>query len=87
MGLNQNMAMTGTLGKHDWFGETPKAGMTNGAFDKGSTLGHGRSKNDYLTQSAIGGYAPPSHNENLVKMLSRIDRAASYRLMEEIEQF
>jgi hypothetical protein len=58
-------------------------GSSNGAKD----VSQGRSKNDYLSQSALGGYGAPSHNEHLVKMLSRLDRATSYKLMEEIEQF
>jgi len=61
MHLNQNIAFTGTIGKHNWDGESPMDGagriVTNQMLpmdDKGSSSGakdplNGRSKNDNLT--------------------------------------
>jgi hypothetical protein len=61
MHLNQNIAFTGTIGKHNWEGESPMDGagriVTNQMLpmdDKGSSSGakdplNGRSKNDNLT--------------------------------------
>lgn len=61
MYLNHNIAFTGTIGRHDLLGETPKNGAgiatTNHMLamdDKGTSSGakdplNGRSKNDNLT--------------------------------------
>jgi hypothetical protein len=61
MYLNHNVAFTGTIGKHNWDGESPMDGagrtVTNQMLpmdDKGSSSGakdplNGRSKNDNLT--------------------------------------
>ena len=61
MYLNHNVAFTGTIGRHDWLGESPKNGAGGTATnhmlamdDKGSSSGakdplNGRSKNENLT--------------------------------------
>ena len=86
---NNNIAFTGTIGKNDWLvGESPYDGRgraaTNqmlGIEDKGSSAGAknptGHSKNDYLSSSALGGYAGVSNTDHLAKMLSKLDRATS----------